>query len=186
MRRSFKFVEDRAFRALVAAAASSQLGDHVAYRGQLGDLAVEICDMRERQALYFFAGTAAIAVERQQLADLFEREPKGPRPIDELRRPAPQRVDEDRGDADRHRHHRPDRVKEPCGRHRYADAVKAEGEQHILHHLAIAVAADLARLEDQIEPRTQDDDVGRFDRDIWAVAQPHAHLRLHYRLAHLT
>src|SRR5260370_41232041 len=87
MHRSFKFVEDRAFRPLVAAAASSQLGDHVAYPGQLGDLAVEIGDARKRQALYFFIGTAVIAGERQQLTHLPGPEPKGPRPIDKPARP---------------------------------------------------------------------------------------------------
>src|SRR5260370_28212225 len=83
-----KFVEARAFRTVGAAAESSQLGDHVAYPGQLGDLAVEIGDARKRQALYFFIGTAVIAVERQQLTDLLEREPKVPRPIDK-----PERLD---------------------------------------------------------------------------------------------
>src|SRR5260370_22414239 len=77
----------------------------------------------------------------------------------------------------------PNRVEEPCGRNWYADAVEAEGESYILHHLAIAVAADLAGFRDQVEPRPQDDDVGRFDCDIGAGAgaECYADIRLHQR-----
>lgn len=90
--------------------------------------------------------------------------------VDEQRRPAPQRIDEDRGGADRHRHHRPDGVDEPGRRQRNADAVETEGERDVLYHLALAVAADVARERDQAQLLAKDDDVSSCAERPWESA----------------
>src|SRR3546814_1911814 len=64
---------------------------------------------------------------------------------------------------------------------RHADAVEQEGEGDVLHHLAIAVAADLPRLHDIRKPVVQDDDVGGIDGDVGARAHGDGDLRLHQR-----
>src|SRR6516225_11404433 len=67
-------------------------------------------------------------------ADRIEEEPWG----------SPKRIEEDRCDADCHRHHCPDRVDQASGRNRNADPIEKERKRHVLHHLAVAATADLA------------------------------------------
>src|SRR5262245_52231060 len=58
---------------------------------------------------------------------------------------SPKGIEEDRRDADRHRDHSPDRVDQAGGRDRNADPIEKEGKRYVLHHLAVAPAADVAR-----------------------------------------
>src|SRR5437870_4334569 len=65
--------------------------------------------------------------------------------IEEEGRAPPEGVDEDGGDAGRHRCYRPDRVHEPRGRRRDAETVEEKRQGHILLCLAVAPPADLPR-----------------------------------------
>ena len=99
--------------------------------------------------------------------------------IEKQRRFSAQGVHENRRHAHRHRGHRPDRENQAgCG-NRHADAVEGDRQADVLHHLAIAPAADLARVEQRIEPVAEDDDVGRIDGDVGSPAHGNAHIGLH-------
>ena len=89
------------------------------------------------------------------------------------------RSEEDRRHPNRHRRHRPDRVEETGRREWHPDAVEHDREADVLHHLAIAPSAHLARCHHRLEAIVQDeivqdDDVGRIDRDVGAapIAMP--------------
>src|SRR5262249_24321923 len=94
---------------------------------------------------------------------------------------SPKGIEEDRRDADRDRHHRPDRVDQAGGRNRNADSIEKEGKRDVLHHLAVAPAADFARSCQRIQSIRQDDDVRRFDGDVGPPAHGDPYVRLHQR-----
>src|SRR5258708_40266200 len=63
--------------------------------------------------------------------------------IEEQPRSSPERIEEDGGDADRHRDHCPDGMNQAGGRKRNAYSIEEESERDVLDHLAIASAANL-------------------------------------------
>ena len=65
--------------------AVSETGDRVANRGEFSDLTLDFGDMVERQAFHFRAGAVAIVIERQEIANLLEREAEPPGAIDEAK-----------------------------------------------------------------------------------------------------
>ena len=78
---------------------------------------------------------------------------------------APHRIHEDRADAQRHRHHRPDRVDEPGRGQRDTDAV--EDKVSVTFCLVLlAVATDLPGPEDRGEAVPDDHDVGGLEGDV--------------------
>ena len=94
---------------------------------------------------------------------------------------AMQGIDEDQRHAGCHGDHRPDRIDQSGRGERNADAVEAEGERHILHHLAVAACADHPGQRHQGRFRLHDHDISGLDRDVGAATHGDANIRLHQR-----
>src|SRR5258707_1331417 len=86
MRRCPEVVEDRAVGPVVALTTFGEVGDRVSDCRQLGDLAIELADVLQRQMLHLPAGTLPVLIERQQRRNVLERESEIACTMDEAER----------------------------------------------------------------------------------------------------
>src|SRR5437763_7703639 len=72
--RSRQLVDDRAVGPLVAVASPDQVAQRLAHRRELAELALDLAEMRRRKGADIGAGALPVAPQRDEIADLLDRE----------------------------------------------------------------------------------------------------------------